>query len=350
MKYRKLGHTDIDVSLICLGTMTWGQQNSQAEAFAQMDYALDQGVNFWDAAEMYPVPTKAETSGETERIIGNWLAKNGRRDDIVLASKVSGRSDRIWIRDGQETRLNRTQIEQAIDGSLNRLKTDHLDLYQLHWPDRRLGLWGEGNGSYLHKTEEGAVPIQKSMEVMADLVKSGKVRHVGISNETAWGVSQFLTASTDAGLPRIVSIQNSYNLLNRVFEGDLSEFSYRENLGLLAYSPLAMGTLTGKYLEGSVPPKSRLDLFPNFLTRFQTPHAVRATQQYVDLAREYSLSPTELALGFINSRPFVTANIIGATTILQLKQNIATAEVEISAELEAAINQIHIQCKNPAAS
>ena len=349
MKYKKLGDSGIEVSLICLGTMTWGEQNNQDQAFEQMDYALDRGVNFWDAAEMYPIPVKAETYGETERCIGNWFAKNGRRDEVILASKVTGRSNREWIRDGQETRVNKKQIRQAVEGSLKRLKTDYIDLYQVHWPDRRMGLWGEGAGSYVHKDESDEAPILEAMETLSGLVREGKIRKIGVSNETPWGMGKYLEASEHHGCPRIVSVQNSYSLLNRIYEIGLSEFSFRENIGLLAYSPLAMGTLSGKYQGGVVPENSRMALFPNFLTRYRTTVAQQAIESYVQLAESYSLTPTALSLGFINSRPFVTSNIIGATTLAQLKENIESVEVEISEDLEQAIQQIHLVCKNPAA-
>jgi aryl-alcohol dehydrogenase-like predicted oxidoreductase len=350
MKYKKLGETGIDVSLICLGTMTWGEQNTLDEAFRQMDYALDSGVNFWDTAEMYPVPVNADTAGETERYIGKWFSRNGRRDEVVLTSKITGRSNRSWIRDGAETRVNRSQIESAIEGSLQRLQTDYLDMYQIHWPDRQLGLWGEGGGSYVHKDDEDEVAIHQTLEAMAGLVKSGKVRSIGISNETPWGVGEYLKAAQTRGLPKVASIQNSYSLLNRIYESGLSEFSYRENVGLLAYSPLGMGTLSGKYVSGNMPQNSRMRKFPDFMPRYQTPVAVQAIERYVNLAREFSLTPTELALGFVNTRPFVTSNIIGATSIPQLEENINTVDVEISAELEAEINRIHLLCKNPAAA
>ncbi len=350
MKYNKLGNTDIDVSLICLGTMTWGEQNSQAEAFEQMHYALDRGVNFWDAAEMYPVPTRAETAGETERIIGHWFHQNGKRDQVILATKVTGRSDRTWVRGGEETRLNREQIEQAVEGSLKRLQTDYIDLYQLHWPDRKLGLWGEGNGSYVHKNNPDEIAIEETLDTMGRLVQSGKVRMIGVSNETPWGLSQYIAVSEKTARPKVVSIQNSYSLMNRVFESGLSEFSYRENIGLLAYSPLGMGTLSGKYIEGDIPLGSRLDRFPEFMPRYQTDIAKQAIQQYVDLAQAQGLTPTQLALGFVNTRPFVTANIIGATNLDQLKENIDTINVDITEEIQTEINRIHTICKNPTAS
>lgn len=349
MKYRTLGNTGIEVSLICLGTMTWGQQNSEREAGEQMEFALAHGVNFWDAAEMYPVPTKSQTHGDTERCIGNWFARTGRRHEVVLATKVTGRSDRSWIRDGGETRVNRPQILAAVEGSLRRLRTDYIDLYQVHWPDRKMGLWGEGHGSYLHKASGDEATILEAMETLSELVRSGKVRAAGVSNETPWGISQYLEASSHHGCERIVSIQNSYSLLNRIYETGLSEFAYREGIGLLAYSPLAMGTLSGKYENGQLPERSRKALFPEFLTRYRSPQAEQAISSYVRLAGEFGLSATHLALGFVNSRPFVTSNIIGATNLEQLKQNIDSAAVEIPGELETAVERIHRACKNPAA-
>ncbi|MGB5705665.1 MAG: aldo/keto reductase [Arenicellales bacterium] len=350
MKYNKLGNSDLNVSPICLGTMTWGEQNTQEQAFEQMDYALSRGVNFWDAAEMYPVPVDQNTAGDTERIIGNWFEQNGRREEVILATKVMGHSDRTWMRDGMNPRLNRQQIEKALDDSLKRLKTDYIDLYQVHWPDRPLGLFGEGNGSYVHKDSDDEVAISETLEALGALVHAGKIRAIGISNETPWGTSQYLQAATSMNLPRIVSIQNSYSLINRIFEGGLSEFCYRENIGLLAYSPLGMGTLSGKYVKGKVPPHSRMDQFPQFMQRYQTPEAEQAIKRYVQLAQDHSMTPTQLALGFVNTRPFVSSNIIGATAIEQLRENIDSVEVEISNEMETEINQIHLLCKNPAAA
>ena len=350
MKYTNLGNSDINVSRICLGSMTWGEQNSQTDAFEQMEYALERGVNFWDTAEMYPAPANEKTAGESERCIGNWFARSGRRDEVVIATKVTGRSNRSWIRAGQETRLSRDQINEAVDGSLQRLKTDYIDLYQVHWPDRPLGLWGEGGGSYVHKDNADEIAISETLGAMSDLITAGKIRTIGVSNETPWGLSQYLFSAETRGLPRVVSCQNSYSLLNRVFEGGLSEFSYRENIGLLPYSPLGMGSLSGKYLNGEKPEQSRMKKFPEFMQRYQAPLAERAIEMYCSLAREFSLTPTRLALGFVNSRPFVTSNIVGATTITQLAENIDSINVEITPELEDEINRIHLLCKNPAAA
>ncbi len=350
METRVLGDSGIDVSLICLGTMTWGEQNDRAEAFAQMDYALSRGVNFWDAAEMYPIPVRQETSGDTERIIGEWFTRTGRRDEVVLATKVIGRSDRKWVRGGEEARLTPEQIHRAIDGSLERLQTDYVDLYQVHWPDRRLGLFGEGNGSYVHKPGADEVPIEETLGALGELVTAGKVRAVGVSNETPWGLGRYLAVAEKEGLPKVASIQNSYSLINRIFEGGLSEFSWRENVGLLAYSPLGMGTLSGKYVAGARPTGSRMALFPEFTQRYRTPWAEEAIARYVNLAKDHGMSPTAMALAFVNTRPFVTANIIGATTLEQLEENIDSTSVKLSSELLSAINDIHALGKNPAAA
>lgn len=349
MKYRNLGDSGIKVSLICLGTMTWGEQNTREEALAQMDYALERGVNFWDAAEMYPVPTRKETQGETERCIGEWFSRTGRRHEVVLATKVTGRSERSWIRGGRETRLNRAQIMEAVNGSLKRLNTDYIDLYQVHWPDRRLGLWGEAGASYVHKQSADEIPVMETMQAMTELVEAGKVRCIGVSNETPWGVGQYIEAGKH-GCERIVSIQNSYSLLNRVYEHGLSEFAFRENIGLLAYSPLAMGSLSGKYIGGNIPAGSRKALFPSFLTRYESGHAKQCISEYAELAKHHSLHPVDLALAFVNTRPFVTSNIIGATSLDQLKQNIDSVDIILRDELETAIQAIHLKCKHPAAA
>jgi aryl-alcohol dehydrogenase-like predicted oxidoreductase len=347
LKTRKLGHTDIEVSLIGLGTMTWGEQNSEADAHAQLDYALSRGVNLVDTAEMYPVPPKAETQGRTESFIGTWLAKTGRRQDIVLASKVAGpaRDPKRpgHIRDGK-TFLDRKNLTAALDASLKRLQTDYLDLYQLHWPDRTTATFG---ADYQWVDDDYTVPIAETLEVLQDFVRAGKVRHIGVSNETPWGVAQFLKHAENKGLPRIATIQNPYSLLNRTYEAGLSEFSHREQVSLLAYSPLAMGMLSGKYLNGARPEGARLTLFTRF-TRYSNPQAQAATEKYVQLARDHGLSPTQLALAWVNQQRFVASNLIGATTLEQLKEDIESVDVTLSDALLHAINAIHQQHPNPA--
>jgi aryl-alcohol dehydrogenase-like predicted oxidoreductase len=347
MKYRKLGRTGLDVSLICLGTMTWGQQNTEAEGFEQMDYALDRGVNFWDTAEMYAIPPKRETQGATETIIGKWFKSRGKRDKVILASKVAGRSDFDWLRaGGVQARPNRAQIVAAVDGSLKRLQTDYIDLYQVHWPDRLI-VWGGNPTAYQHQAPDAEVPIEETLRALDDLVKAGKVRHVGLSNESAWGTMSYLKLSEMHGLARVASVQNAYSLINRTAETALAEIFMREDVGLLAFSPLAQGYLTGKYLDGALPPNTRKTLF-NRGQRYEKPGADIAIKAYVDLAKEVGLDPAQMALAFVNTRPFLGANIIGATTMAQLKTDIASIDVEITPELEARINAIHQLHMNPA--
>ena len=348
MKYRKLGRTDIDVSLIGLGTMTWGEQNTEADAHAQLDYALSRGVTLVDVAEMYPVPPKPETQGLTETYIGTWLAKTGRRQDIVLASKVAGpvRDAKRpgHIRDGK-TFLDRKNLTAALDASLKRLQTDYLDLYQLHWPDRTTNTFGQL--AYPWVEDDSTVSIEETLSVLQDFVRDGKVREIGVSNETPWGLAQYLKASDAHGLPRVATIQNPYSLLNRIFEIGLSEFSHREQVGLLAYSPLAMGVLSGKYLGGARPAGARVTLFTRF-TRYSNEEAQSATRDYVMLARQAGLSPTHLALAFVNEQPFVTSNLVGATTLDQLKENIDSVDVVLTPDVRAAIELIHTRHPNAA--
>lgn len=336
MEKRSLGRTGIDVSLICLGTMTWGEQNCQAEAFEQLDYATDQGINFIDAAEMYPVPPKAETQGLTETYLGNWLKDRGKRDDLVIATKVTGRSDMEYIRGGP--RLTREQIHQAVDDSLARLQTDYIDLYQVHWPERKANFFGKLG---FEPGDDGdAVAIEETLGALNELVEAGKIRHIGLSNETAWGAMEYLRRAEMNGWVRPVSIQNPYNLLNRSYEAGLAEVSYREECGLLAYSPLAFGALTGKYLGGAQPEGARLSLYPRF-GRYTTEQAKEATAAYADLAREYDVSPAQMALAYVNSRSFVTSNIIGATGMAQLAENIESARISLSNDVLERIESLH---------
>ncbi|BES72526.1 NADP(H)-dependent aldo-keto reductase [Marinobacter nanhaiticus D15-8W] len=344
MQKRKLGQTDLEVSLICLGTMTWGEQNSEAEAFEQLDYAVDAGINFIDAAEMYPVPPRAETQGATETCLGNWLKRRGRRDDLVIASKVAGPGNGLgYLRDGP--RLTRKHIHQAVDASLDRLQTDYIDLYQVHWPDRSTNFFGQLG--YRHDTDETATPIEETLEALAELVEAGKVRHVGLSNETPWGTMRYLQVAKERGWPRMVSIQNPYNLLNRSFEVGLAEIAHREQVGLLAYSPLAFGVLSGKYLGGKRPQGARLTLFERF-QRYSSDQVEAATQAYAELAAQHGLSLTHLALAYVNSRDFLTSNIIGATTMEQLRENIDSAQVTLSEDVLKGIEAIHKDFTYPA--
>jgi aryl-alcohol dehydrogenase-like predicted oxidoreductase len=347
MKYRKLGRTGLDVSLICLGTMTWGQQNTEAEGHEQMDYALDQGVNFWDTAELYSIPPAAETQGSTERIIGTWFKSRAKRDKVILATKVVGRTDMNWFRgDGSLSRPNRANIMAAVEASLKRLQTDYIDLYQLHWPDRPIA-WGSNPTHFSHQSAPDETSIGETLQVFDDLVKSGKVLHIGVSNESGWGLMTWLKESELRGHARVASVQNAYNLLNRTNETAIAEICLREDVGLLPYSPLAQGFLTGKYLDGAKPPGARTTLF-NRGQRYQKPGAEEAIRAYVALAKEFGLDPAQMALAFVNSRRFVASNIIGATTMAQLKTNIASVDVVITPELEARIDAIHQVHMNPA--
>lgn len=346
MKYHKLGNTDIDVSVICLGTMTWGEQNSEADGFDQLDYALSKGVNFIDTAELYAIPPRGETYGATETIIGNWLKKTGRRKDIVLASKIAGPADG-WlphIRDEKTRRLDRKNIEAALHDSLKRLQTDYLDLYQLHWPDRKTNFFGELG--YNHTPEDDYVDLEETLSVLNDFVQAGKIRHVGLSNETAYGVMHALCVAEQKQLPRVVSVQNPYSLLNRSYEVGLAEVSIREHCGLLAYSPLGFGVLSGKYLGHGAPAGARLTLWPNY-DRYSNQQAVAATTAYVNLARDAGLDPAQMALAYVNSRPFLTANIIGATRMDQLAANIDSIDIELKDDVLEAIEGIHVQHPNP---
>lgn len=343
MHTRKLGTTDLDVSLICLGTMTWAEQNTEQEAFEQLDYATAEGINFIDAAEMYPVPPRAETQGLTETYLGNWLARRGRRDDLVIASKVAGPGNGLtYLRNGP--RLTRDHIHHACEASLRRLQTDYIDLYQVHWPDRSTNFFGKLG--YEHDPEETATPIEETLAALDELVRAGKVRHVGLSNETPWGTMEYLRLAREKGWPRVASVQNPYNLLNRAFEVGMAEIAHREQVGLLAYSPLAFGMLSGKYLGGKWPEKARLTLYERF-SRYNSGRGLDATRAYVDLARQHDLSPVQMALAYVNSRSFLTANIIGATTLEQLRENVGSARVTLSPEVLEAIETLHQEFTYP---
>ena len=342
MQYNKLPHSTLEISKICLGTMTFGEQNTEQEAFSQLDYALERGVNFIDTAEMYPVPPQANTQGLTEQYIGNWLKTSGKREKVVLATKIAGPRNVPYIRDNMS--LNRRNIHQAIDQSLQRLQTDYVDLYQLHWPQRKTNCFGQLNYPYPDEQEE--VTLIETLESLAELIKAGKVRYIGVSNETPWGVMTLLRLAEKHELPRIVSIQNPYNLLNRSFEIGLSEISHYEGVQLLAYSPLAFGCLSGTYLDNARPQGARCSVFERFV-RYFTPQGIQATQAYVNLAREHGLDPAQMALAFVNQRPFVASNIIGATNLEQLKSNIDSLDVVLNEELLQGLQEIGTTYSNP---
>jgi aryl-alcohol dehydrogenase-like predicted oxidoreductase len=343
MEYRRLGNSDLKVSALSLGTMTFGEQNNEAEAHAQLDLAVARGVNFIDTAEMYPVAPRAETVHRTENHVGTWL-KRQPRDRLIVATKIAGPARGFsWIRNGP--RIDRTHITTAIDGSLRRLQTDYVDLYQIHWPDRYVPMFGAT--SYDVTQERDSTPIAEQLQVLAELVKAGKVRHIGLSNETPWGVSEFVRCAEQLGLPGIVSIQNAYSLLNRTFESGLAETCRHADVGLLAYSPLAFGWLSGKYLAD---PKAhgRITLFPGFGQRYNKPNVPAATQEYVRIARDAGLTPTTMALAFARTRWFASSVILGATTLEQLQENLDSAEVALSAEIQEKIEAVHKLYPNPA--
>ena len=332
-----------EVSKICLGTMTWGQQNTEAEAHEQISYALDRGINMLDAAEMYPVPPRAETQGRTEEFIGTWFKKTGLRDKYILATKAAGPNPEFhYLRGGP--RFTREQLMEAVDGSLRRLQTDCIDLYQLHWPDRYTNFFGQRG--YFHR-EQPETPIDETLRALQELVAAGKIKTIGLSNETPWGTMKFLELADREGLPRVESIQNPYGLLNRTYEIAMAEVSHREDVGLLAYSPLGMGLLTGKYRHGARPEGSRMAVFERF-TRYDGAETLEATEQYLQLADEHGLNPTHMALAFVNTRPFVLSNIIGATTMEQLKMNIDSLDVTLSKDVLKGIEAIQQRLPNPA--
>ena len=343
MEYRPLGQSGLKVSELGLGTMTFGHQNSEREAFEQMDYACGQGINFFDAAEMYPVPTSPDTQGRTEEIIGNWLQARSCREQVIIATKAAGPAEMTrYLR--PDVHFDRDNLRAAVHDSLQRLKTDYIDLYQLHWPDRKTTYFGQLG--YKHLPEQDGTPLQETLEVLAELVDEGLIRHVGLSNETPWGLMKCLQLAEQQGLPRIASVQNPYSLLNRTTESALSEVLLREEVALLAYSPMAFGVLSGKYLNGARPEGSRLALFPHY-QRYLSDKGQQATARYVELARAHGLDPAQMALAFVTGRDFVGCNIIGATTLEQLKGNIESSQLRLSPSLLEAIEAIHLDQPNP---
>lgn len=344
MEKRNLGRTDIEVSACCLGTMTWGKQNTEAEGHAQMDYAVERGVNFFDTAELYAIPPEPETQGRTEEIIGTWFRASGKRDRIVLATKIVGRSNMTWFREGGvHPRQTKEQIDYAVAQSLRRLQTDYIDLYQLHWPDRKMQLFGGQSFKFYSDPFE---PFEAILEALDAHVQAGRIRHIGVSNESAWGVMRFVQEAEARGLPRIVSIQNAYNLVNRRFETDLAEVAIREDVGLLSYSPLGQGYLTAKYRNGALPKGSRKEMFQR-LGRYEGPGADEALEAYFQLAERRGIDKSHMALKFCDTRPFMTSTIIGATTMEQLKTDIDAFDFAWSEDLEADIDAIHARYPSP---
>jgi aryl-alcohol dehydrogenase-like predicted oxidoreductase len=346
MEYRNLGRTGIKVSAIGLGTMTFGEQNTEVDGHLQLDYALEHGINLIDTAEMYSVPPRVETYGATERIIGSWIKRSGKRNKVILATKVAGPGGALglkYVRGGDNT-LDRGNINAAVDASLQRLQTDYIDVYQLHWPSRATNFFGRLG--YEHSDASHAVPIEETLDVLSELVRAGKVRYIGVSNETPWGVHRFLRGAETRGAERIVSIQNPYSLLNRSYEIGLAEMSIREDVGLLAYSPLGFGVLSGKFLGGARPPESRVVRWTRF-ARYSNDYADQATLAYAQIARKHALDLAQMALAFVQMQPFVTSMLIGATTMEQLRTNIASAQVKLSPELMQEINAVHRSHPNP---
>jgi len=343
MNYKKLGNTDIDVSTICLGTMTWGEQNTQEEGFEQMNYALEQGVNFWDTAELYAIPPKKNTYGKTEEVIGNWFHESRKRDKVILATKVSG-PGLNWIRGGGN-QYDEENLNKAVDESLKRLKTDYIDLYQLHWPERTSNFFGKLG--YQHDGKEDWNKFEDILYSLDQIIKSGKVRYIGLSNETAWGLSKFLEISKIKSLPRMLSVQNPYSLLNRTYEIGLAEISIREKSGLLAYSPLAFGYLTGKYRNKKLPENSRMKLFGEKFVRYKTENGQLAIEKYYEIAKKHRLDFAQMSLKFCQAQPFVTSVIIGATTMDQLKINIESVNVNLEENVIKDINEIQKIYPNP---
>jgi len=344
MKYTTLPNTDIKVSKICLGTMTWGNQNTQDEGFSQMDFALDKGVNFFDTAELYPVPARKETYAETERIIGNWFAKTGNRDKVVLGSKIAGTGD--YTAHIRTNGFSKDALNNAVNDSLKRLKTDYIDLYQLHWPERDTNTFGKRDYNYNSK-DKWEDNFNEILHNLDDIIKSGKIRQVGISNEKAWGTMRYLEESRQHNLPKMITIQNAYSLLCRPFEGDLAEVAHRENIGLLAYSPMAFGVLSGKYINGTASKNARLNVYSHF-SRYNSANATEAAKRYLKIAEDNNMSLAQMSLAFVNERPFITSNIIGATNLQQLEENIDSINISLSEDIMEAINAVHAEIPNPA--
>lgn len=344
MKYTTLPNTDIKVSKLCLGSMTWGNQNTEPEGHKQLDYALDQGINFIDTAEMYPVPASPETQGRTSKIIGSWLKKSGHRDKVVLASKITGPGD--YTAHIRTTGFSKQSIQDAVDNELKRLQTEHIDLFQLHWPERKTNTFGVRD--YVpDDTDEWKDNFAEVLESINGIIKEGKIGNFGLSNEKAWGTMRYLQEAEKNTIKKPVTIQNAYSLLNRLFEGDLAEISHRENIGLLAYSPMAFGVLSGKYIQKTDSPYSRLNMFSRY-TRYSSEQSTKAVKQYLELAGQYNMSLAQMALAFVNQRPFVTSTIIGATNLEQLKENIESVNIKFNSKLLEDINAIHNDIPNPA--
>ncbi len=344
MKYTNLPNTNIKVSKLCLGTMTWGNQNTESEAHEQMDYAIDQGINFFDTAELYPVPATAETSGRTSEIIGSWFKKTGNRKKIILASKIAGPGD--YTAHIRSTGFSKEALNEAVNSELKRLQTDYIDLYQIHWPERQTNMFGVRD--YKHNSED---PWQDNfneiLHNLDEIINQGKIHHIGISNEKAWGTMRYREESKTNNLPRIITIQNAYSMLNRVFEGDHAEISMRETIGLLAYSPMAFGVLSGKYINGTAADNARLKLFPRF-SRYSSEQATQATERYLKIAQDHNMKLSQMSLAFVTQQPFVTSNIIGATNLEQLRENIESINIELDKDLLAKINAVHAANPNPA--
>ena len=344
MNYKKLGSTDVDVSTICLGTMTWGEQNSKADGFEQMDYAIDNGVNFWDTAEIYAIPMREETYGETENIIGEWFKKTKKRDKVILATKVSGPTSKEYIRGGGCS-YDKKSMSEALEKSLKRMQTDYIDLYQLHWPERNTNFFGQ-QGYEHDSNEKNWIAFEEILENLKKFVDAGKIRYVGLSNETAWGLAKCLELSKLKNLPKMMAVQNPYNLLNRTYEVGLAEISVREQSGLLAYSPLAFGYLTGKYRNNNMPKGSRIDLFKDF-TRYNNENSIKAIEEYYKISQKFNLDFAQMSIKFCEIQPFVTSVIIGATTMQQLKTNVESVNVKLNNEIINEINEVQKTYPNP---